>query len=102
MSTFTDFAAAAKSRLYSLHGEQATYAGQSVTLLPESGSEQTSQSIASMVLLARVRQSEVTKPAVDDKVIYGGENYRIGEGSYLDGEEWVLNMIPDHIDYIEV
>ena len=83
-------------------GVQVTYNGAGIVAVIESGSEQTAQSVASKTLMVRVQQAEVSEPAVDDKVVYDGRTYRVGEGSYLDGADWVLTLIPDHIDYVEV
>lgn len=102
--TFKDDIASDASTFYDAEefGEQATYNGAGIVLVFESGSEQTSQSVASKTLMARVQQSEVPEPAVDDKVVYDSKTYRVGEGGYLDGADWVLTLIPDHIDYVEV
>ena len=99
MSAFSEKAASAQSRLFSLHGEQATYNGSSVTIIPEDTTDSLEGMVASNALGARIRKSDVAQPYTEDKVIIDGYQYRVGEGFYLSGDDWVLTLTPDYIEF---
>ncbi len=98
MSTYSEKEASAKSRLFSLFGEQVTYNGSDVTAIIEGGNERFRNMTASIAFSIRVQQSDVSAPQVGDTVIYSGTQYRTGEGIYPDGGDWVIPIIQDYIE----
>lgn len=83
-------------------GETMTYNGSEIVGVIESGSERVENMVASPALQVRARQSDVPEPAVDDRVVYDDRTYRVGEGGYLEGFDWVLPLIVDYNEYVEV
>ncbi len=83
-------------------GQSMTYNGTEIVGVIESGSERMENMVASPALQVRVRQVDVPAPAVDDRVVTDGRTYRVGEGGYLEGVDWLLPLIPDYNEYVEV
>lgn len=101
---YTDALEAAKAAWYSpeIGTETFVYNGAEIPGHIESGSERVENMVASPALQVRVRQADVPEPAVDDRVVYDDRTYRVGEGGYLEGFDWVLHLIVDYNEYVEV
>ncbi len=75
-----------------------TYNGTDIVGVIDSGSERMENMIAAPAVQVRVPQAEVPEPAVDDRIVIDGKQYRVGEGGYLDAIDWVLPLITDYIE----
>lgn len=74
------------------------YNGVSINAIVESISERVANSIAAATLIIIVRQTDVSQPSVDDRVLCDGAYYRVGQGAYLAGIDWNIPLIQDYIE----
>lgn len=78
--------------------EDIEYNGASVKAIVESISERVANTVAAATLQIIVQSTDISQPAIDDRVLYDGTYYRVGQGAYMTGLDWNIPLIRDYIE----
>ena len=99
--TFKDDIAADSDVFYDTDefADMVGYNGRQTPLIIDDSFERYEGSVVTNSFNARIRKTDVAQPYTEDKVIIDGYQYRVGEGFYLSGDDWVLTLTPDYIEF---